>query len=102
MTLEDKLHDTFLAAVAGLEQPDRWQEVVTRGRRRRRNRRIAALGSAATALVAAVGIVVAVAGGPTTKQVKVAPAHDSRTAPATTRPDRTPPARPPRRPSNQP
>jgi hypothetical protein len=81
MTLDDHLHDTFSSAVAGLEHPDRWQEVVTRGRRRRRQRRIAVVGSAAIALAAAVGLAVALAGGPTTTQVKIAPAHGSVAAP---------------------
>ncbi len=81
MTLDDQLHDTFSSAVTGLEHPDRWQEVVTRGRRRRRHRRIAAVGSAAIALAAVVGLVVALAGSPTTTQVKIAPAHGSRATP---------------------
>jgi hypothetical protein len=92
MTLDDQLHDTFSSAVTGLEHPDRWQEVVTRGQRRRRHRRVAAVGSAAIALAGVVGLVVALTSGPTTTQVKIAPTHGTRataTTPASTAPTPT-------------
>lgn len=83
MTLDDQLHDQFSSAVTGLEHPDRWQEVVTRGQRRRRQRRIAAVGSAAIALAGVVGLVVALASGPSTTQVQIAPTHGTRATPTT-------------------
>jgi hypothetical protein len=88
MTIEDQLHDTFSTAVAGLDCPDRWEEVVRRGRRRRRNRRIGIAGSAALALAAVVGMALSLTGGPATRQVKIAPAQGSQTptTPITTTP----------------
>src|SRR5205823_6030756 len=92
MTIEDQLHDTFSTAVAGLDCPDRWEEVVSTGRRRRRNRRIGVAASAAFAVAAVVGVVVSVTGGPATRQVKIAPAHGSPTTPITAAPSTAAPA----------
>jgi hypothetical protein len=96
MSIEDQIRDTFRDAVHRLEQPDRWDEVVAEGSRRRRNRRIAAAGSATIALGAVMAVVVALAGGSSTKQVRIAPAHGGQqqspvtaTAPATPSPPRS-------------
>jgi hypothetical protein len=99
MSIEDQIRDTLSAAVRGLEQPDRWAEVVAEGRRRRRNRRVAAAGSITVVLGVVIAVAVTLAGGSTTKQVRIGPTRGGQqspvtgvTAPTTSSPPRTTPS----------
>jgi hypothetical protein len=108
MSIEDQIRDTLSAAVRGLEQPDRWDEVVAEGRRRRRNRRVAAAGSVTVVLGVVIAVAVTLAGGSTTKQVRIEPTHGRQqspvtgvTSPTTSSPPRTTPTTVARPPSGQ-